>query len=239
MIFPIGDDQIKGGYKPIFSYTFIAINILLFLYETFLQSIGQLDGFIMEYGAIPVDIINGDNYYTLFTNMFLHGGWMHLIGNMVFLWIFGDNIEASIGNIRFLLFYLGGGIAASLIHVFLNLESNIPSIGASGAISAVMGTYLIMFPGSRVKVLVIYFFRSFYLSAIIFLGLWIAFQLYNGITSLGGDQNVGGVAHWAHIGGFAFGLLYGVYAKNYFDKKGHLVKNEGGGFFGNRRRKRF
>ena len=224
MIFPIGDDQIKGGYKPIFSYMFIGLNILLFLYEMFLQSNGQLTGFIQHFGAIPVNILNGEDYYTLFTNMFLHGGWMHLIGNMLFLWIFADNIEASIGNVKFLLFYLAGGIAASLIHVALNTHSQIPSIGASGAISAVMGSYLIMFPKSRVKVLVIYFFQSFYLSALIFLGFWIAFQLYSGISSMGGDQNTGGVAHWAHIGGFAFGLLYGVYAKKYFDKKGHLVQ---------------
>ena len=164
MIFPIGDDQIKGGYKPIFSYTFIVINVILFLYEMVLQSNGQLTGFINHFGATPVNILSGEDYYTLFTNMFLHGGWMHLIGNMLFLWIFADNIEASIGNLKFLLFYLAGGIAASLIHVALNTHSHIPSIGASGAISAVMGSYLIMFPKSRVKVLVIYFFRSFYLS---------------------------------------------------------------------------
>ena len=134
------------------------------------------------------------------------------------------------------MFYLGGGIAASIIHVVLNLESHIPSIGASGAISAVMGTYLVMFPGSRVKVLVIYFFKSFYISAIIFLGFWIALQVFNGVSALGGDQNTGGVAHWAHIGGFAFGLLYGLYAKNYFEKKGHLVKG-GGQTFGRKRRR--
>ncbi len=224
MIFPIGDDQIKGGYKPIFSYTFIAANIILFLYELSLKSTGQLPVFIDHFGAIPISILNGENYYTLFTNIFLHGGWMHLVGNMLFLWIFADNIEASIGNIPFLIFYILGGIAASLIHVVLNTHSHIPSIGASGAISAVMGTYLVMFPDSRVKVLVIYFFRSFYLSAIIFLGFWIAFQLYNGISSMGEDQNTGGVAHWAHIGGFAFGLLFGLYAKKYFNKKGHLVQ---------------
>ena len=106
MIFPIGDDQIKGGYKPIFSYIFIGLNVLLFFYELFLQSEGQLTGFINHFGATPVNILGGKDYYTLFTNMFLHGGWMHLIGNMLFLWIFADNIEASIGNIRFLLFYL-------------------------------------------------------------------------------------------------------------------------------------
>jgi len=242
MFFPIGDDQIKGGYKPIFSYIFIAINVLVFFYEMHLQSSNHLNEFINEYGAVPSKIVAGQDYFTLFTNMFLHGGWMHLIGNMVFLWIFADNIEATIGNIKFLLFFLGGGIAASVIHVLLNTHSNIPSVGASGAISAVMGTYLVMFPASRVKVLVLYYFRSFYISALIFLGIWIAMQLFNGFSSLGADQNTGGVAHWAHIGGFAFGLLYGLYAKRYFEKKGKLVQGKGGGLsdmFGGRRRRRY
>ena len=223
MIFPIGDDQIIGGYKPIFSYSFIAINILLFLYEMFLNSSGQLSYFIEDYGAIPTEISSGIDFHTLFTNMFLHGGWMHLIGNMLFLWIFADNIEATIGNIRFLLFYFGGGIAASIIHVLLNLDSSVPSIGASGAISAVLGSYLVMFPRSRVKILVIYFFRSFHISAFIFLGLWIVFQIFNGISSLSSDPNAGGVAYWAHIGGFTFGVVYGLIAKRFFKLEGSLM----------------
>jgi len=226
MIFPIGDDQIRGGAKPIFSYSFIAINILLFLYELSLNSSGELGYFIEEYGAIPTEIGTGTDLYTLFTNMFLHGGWMHLIGNMLFLWIFADNIEATIGNIRFLLFYLAGGITASVIHVFLNIDSPVPSIGASGAISAVLGAYVVMFPGSKVKVLVIYFFRSFYISAIVFLGFWIAFQVFNGINELNKNPDSGGVAYWAHIGGFGFGLIYGLVAKRYFILQGRLEENE-------------
>ena len=227
MIFPIGDDQIHGGYKPIFSYSFLAINIIVFIYEVALQNSGQLNGFVNDYGAIPVEIAQGQDIYTLFTNMFLHADWMHLIGNMLFLWIFADNIEASIGNIRFMMFYLGGGILASLAHVALNPGSGIPSIGASGAISAVMGCYLIMFPRSRVKVLVIYFFRSFYVSAIIFLGFWIVFQVFSGVSSMSQNPNSGGVAYWAHIGGFAFGLLYGFFAKRYFQLKGMLNSPNG------------
>ncbi|MEZ4908112.1 MAG: rhomboid family intramembrane serine protease [Saprospiraceae bacterium] len=222
MIFPVGDDQIKGGYKPIFSYSILVINVVVFLYEVVLQNSGQLSGFVNDYGAIPVEITHGVDIYTLFTNMFLHGDWMHLMGNMLFLWIFADNIEASIGNFRFLMFYLGGGILASLAHVALNPGSSIPSIGASGAISAVMGCYLVMFPRSRVKVLVIYFFRAFYVSAIIFLGFWIIFQIFSGVTSLGQNPNSGGVAYWAHIGGFVFGLLYGFFAKRFFQLKGVL-----------------
>jgi membrane associated rhomboid family serine protease len=222
MIFPIGDDQIKGGYKPIFSYSFIAINILLYLFEISLISSGQLSYFIEEYGAIPAEISSGTDLFTLFTNIFLHGGWMHLIGNMLFLWIFADNIEATIGNIRFLLFYLGGGIFASLVHVLFNLESSIPSIGASGAISAVLGSYLVMFPRSRVRILVIYFFSSFYLSAYIFLGLWIVFQVFSGISALSQNPDSGRVAYWAHIGGFGFGIIYGLIAKRYFKLEGSI-----------------
>ena len=223
MIFPIGDDQIKGGYKPIFSYSFIAINILIFIYEMLLNGEGQLSIFINNYGAIPTEILSGIDLYTLFTNIFLHGGWMHLIGNMLFLWIFADNIEATVGNVRFLLFYLGGGIIASVIHVLLNFESGVPSIGASGAISAVLGSYLVMFPRSRVKILVIFFFSSFRISAFIFLGFWIIFQVFNGISALNNNPDTGGVAYWAHIGGFGFGIIYGLIARRYFKLEGSLV----------------
>lgn len=219
MIFPIGDEQIQGGYKPIFSYSFIGLNIVLFLYELFMNSTGQLDLFIENYGAIPIEIKTGQDLYTLFTNMFLHGGWMHLIGNMLFLWIFADNIEATLGNMRFLLFYIAGGIIASLVHVAFNLDSVVPSIGASGAISAVLGAYLVMFPKSRVKILVIYIFSSFYVSAFIFLGFWIVFQIFYGVSSMGQNINSGGVAYWAHIGGFAFGMFYGFWARKYYNKR--------------------
>ncbi len=219
MIFPIGDEQIQGGYKPIFSYSFIGLNIALFLYELFMNSTGQLDLFIENYGAIPIEIKTGQDLHTLFTNMFLHGGWMHLIGNMLFLWIFADNIEATIGNMRFLLFYIAGGIIASLVHVAFNLDSVVPSIGASGAISAVLGAYLVMFPKSRVKILVIYIFSSFYVSAFIFLGFWIVFQIFYGVSSMGQNINSGGVAYWAHIGGFAFGMFYGFWARKYYNKR--------------------
>jgi membrane associated rhomboid family serine protease len=218
MIFPIGDEQIIGGYKPIFSYSFISLNVFIFFYELYMNSIGHLDIFLENYGAIPVEIKTGQDLYTLFTNMFLHGGWMHLIGNMLFLWIFADNIEAIIGNIRFLLFYIAGGIIASLVHVAFNLDSVVPSIGASGAISSVLGAYLVMFPKSRVKILVIYIFSSFYVSAFIFLGFWIIFQLFNGINSMGQNINSGGVAYWAHIGGFVFGMFYGFWARKYYNK---------------------
>ncbi len=216
MIFPVGDDQIKGGNLPIFSYLFLAINIGIFIYQVSLSDT-LLESFVYHYGTIPTEIVNGVDLFTLLTNMFLHGGFMHLIGNMLFLFVFADNIEAIIGNFKFLLFYLAGGILASLAHVYMNTSSAIPSLGASGAISAVLGAYLVMFPSSKVKVLVIYLFRTFSIAAYLFLGFWIVQNFLSGFASLGPESaNTGGTAWWAHIGGFVFGALCGlVFKKNY------------------------
>ena len=145
MLFPIGDDQVKGGYFPLFSYSFIALNIIIYYLQTTTAS------GLYEYAAVPVEIVQGQDLHTLITSMFLHGGLMHIIGNMLFLWVFADNIEATIGNFRFLIFYILGGLAAHAAHIYFNLDSNIPTVGASGAISAVMGAYLVMFPTSRVQ----------------------------------------------------------------------------------------
>lgn len=213
MIFPIGDENIKGGYKPTITYLFIAINIVIFLFQVTLD-MDATRAFLYEYGTIPVEILNGEDYFTLMSNMFLHGGWMHIIGNMLFLWVFADNIEAIIGNINFLVFYLLGGLFASLLHIFLNPSSSIPAVGASGAISAVMGAYLVMFPKSKIKVLVIFLFRSIYMSALIFLGLWFVQNLVSGLGSLGPESaQTAGTAWWAHIGGFLFGIVAGYFAK--------------------------
>ena len=228
MIFPIGDTQVQGGYKPIFSYSFIAINIIVFGLQ--LISPGQL---VCELSVIPQEILEGNRLYTLLTSMFLHSGYMHLIGNMLFLWIFGDNIEATIGNIKFLIYYLFGGIFASIMHIyFAGMDANlldccvpcqnsmvdcgqdtppcegyIPSLGASGAISALMGGYMMLFPKSKIKVLVLIFFKSFYISAWIFLLLWFGQQILSGIGSELNISGTEGVAWWAHIGGFVIGLL--------------------------------
>ncbi len=214
MVFPIGDDQVRGGASPIFSYAFLALNVLVFLFQVTLPA-ANLQGFIVEYGSIPQEISSGEDYYTLLTSMFLHGGWMHLIGNMTFLWVFADNIEAVVGNVKFLIFYILGGIAASYGHIFFNPASTVPCVGASGAISAVLGAYLVMFPSSRIKVLVVYFFRSFMVPAILFLGFWIVQQLISGVGSLGSEAagSGGGVAWFAHIGGFVFGLAAGLFFK--------------------------
>lgn len=210
MIFPIGDDNVQGGTRPFFTYLFIAVNVLVFLYQFSLGGGAEGNDFIREYGSIPDELMRGEDWFTVMTSMFMHGGWMHLIGNMLFLWVFADNIEAVIGRFKFVLFYIGGGIAAAAIHTFFNQGSTIPAVGASGAISAVLGAYLVMFPGSKIKIFVAYFFRSFHMSALIFLGLWIGQQLLQGFMSLGPETaHTGGVAWWAHIGGFMFGVLFG------------------------------
>lgn len=213
MFFPIGDTQVQQGTKPFIAYIIIALNVLVYLYEFYLGE-PRLSEFVNQYGTIPVEITHGKDYYTIFTSMFLHGGWMHLIGNMLFLWVFADNIEATVGYTQFLIFYLAGGIAASLTHTLLNSESTVPCVGASGAIAACLGAYVVMFPQSKIKILFLLFFSIFYVNAIYFLGFWIVQQLVSGIGSLSvATADTSGVAYWAHIGGFAFGLLAGLYFK--------------------------
>ncbi|MGI8893751.1 MAG: rhomboid family intramembrane serine protease [Bacteroidia bacterium] len=205
---PIGDDKLHGARTPFLCWIFIAVNVFAFFHELSMSD-EELNAFILEYGVIPVDILNGENYKSLITSMFLHGGWMHLIGNMLFLYVFGDNIEAVKGHAGFLVFYILGGLAGSFAHIFFSPESTIPSIGASGAISALLGAYLVWFPGSKIKMLVpIIFFITFRVNAFIFLFIWAAMQLFYGMASIGAESaQTAGVAYWAHIGGFAFGLL--------------------------------
>lgn len=209
MIFPYGDDQVKGGHFPLFSYTLIAVNLAVFLFEVSLP-LSLREAFLMKYAAIPTHILQGEDFYTLFTSMFLHGGWMHLIGNMLFLWVFADNIEALSGSFKFLIFYFLGGLLAHAAHIYFNATSVVPTVGASGAISAVMGAYLMLFPRSRVRVL--FFVFPFGIPAFIFLFVWIFQQLLNGQASLHvATAESSGVAWWAHIGGFAFGVLAGIW----------------------------
>lgn len=212
MLFPIGDDQVKGGHFPLFSYGFIVLNVVIFLFQTSLSP-AQLNAFIFDYGSIPAETVRGQDLFTLITSMFLHGGWMHLIGNMLFLWVFADNIEATIGNGRFLFFYLFGGLAAHAAHIYFNYDSGIPTVGASGAISAVMGAYLVMFPSSRIKMLFLVF--TFRIPALLFLLFWIWQQWLNGTAALQVQTaESAGVAWWAHIGGFVFGVVAGFYYRS-------------------------
>ena len=212
---PIGDDDSDRRSAPLINYVLIAINILVFV---FLQGMGGNEKFTYAFSTVPAEILTGKDiaagvleptpvpvYFTLITSMFMHGGWAHLLGNMLFLWVFGDNIENRIGHIRYLIFYLVCGIIASLSHVFVSgSDSLIPSLGASGAISGVLGGYLLLFPSRRVRVIMGRGITT--VPAFVALGIWIVFQVISQLGVLGGDQGGGGVAYAAHIGGFVAGL---------------------------------
>jgi membrane associated rhomboid family serine protease len=205
-MFPIRDHN-PSNRIPFVTYVLMAINIVVFLsYWPVMTDGRQLAAFFDTWAMRPVEISNGIELYTVVTSMFLHGGWMHLIGNMLFLWIFGDNMEDEMGHGGFLLFYMVSGVGAALAHVAAAPYSPVPTVGASGAIAGVMGGYLLLFPKARVDVLVIIFFfiRIFPIPAWVMLGLWFALQLFNGV---GADMNGGGVAYWAHAGGFVIGLV--------------------------------
>ena len=212
---PIGDDDSDRRSAPLINYVLIAINILVFV---FLQGMGGNEKFTYAFSTVPAEILTGKDiaagvleptpvpvYFTLITSMFMHGGWAHLLGNMLFLWVFGDNIENRIGHMRYLIFYLVCGIIASLCHVFVSgSDSLIPSLGASGAISGVLGGYLLLFPSRRVRVIMGRGITT--VPAFVALGIWIMFQVISGMGMLGGDETGGGVAYAAHIGGFVAGL---------------------------------
>ena len=231
---PVGDDNSDRRLKPIINYLLIAANIFVFI---FFQGLGTNEKFTYSFSTVPQEIVSGEDivtedqmyedpvtgerfrvsglqptpisvYITLLTSMFMHGGFAHIFGNMLFLMIFGDNIENRVGHFRYLMFYLVCGIIASLAHVFVSVSMGsstlIPSLGASGAISGVLGGYLLLFPKRRVRVMM--FYQMMEVPAIVAIGIWFAFQLINGIGMLGSSTG-GGVAYGAHIGGFIAGLL--------------------------------
>ena len=205
-MFPIRDHN-PSGRTPYVTYALLAANILIFLsYVNLLGNERALWSFFTEWAVIPARITSGDGYSTLVTSMFLHGGFMHLAGNMLFLFIFGDNLEDEMGHFGFLGFYLAAGVGSGLIHVITGPNSIVPTVGASGAIAGVMGGYLLLFPKAKVDILIIFivFFKILPLPAWIMLGLWFGLQL---IGSFGSDPDAGGVAYWAHSGGFIVGIL--------------------------------
>lgn len=215
MIFPISDDQVIGGDRPVLTYAFLSLNVGLFFWMLFFSDFPDIQTFYNTFGSIPAEMMEGRDWWTLLSAMFIHGGFLHLAGNMIFLYVFADNIEAAIGHWRFLLFYLAGGLVAGVAHTLFNPASTIPAVGASGAISAVLGAYMVMFPASRIRVYILIFFTSAYLPAFLFLGIWILQQTVAGVGALGTvDLDTGGVAWWAHIGGFVFGFLCGFYFRN-------------------------
>ena len=205
-MFPIRDHN-PSGRTPYVTYALLAANILIFLsYTPLMGDDRALYQFFGTWGIVPARISYGDGYYTFLTSMFLHAGFMHLAGNMLFLFIFGDNLEDEMGHLPFLAFYLACGLGAGLIHVATGPVSVVPTVGASGAIAGVLGGYLLLFPKAKVDVLIIFiiFFRIFPLPAWIMLGLWFGMQLLGSIAS---NPDSGGVAYWAHTGGFAVGLV--------------------------------
>ena len=213
-MFPIGDEQVRGGPLPVVTIGLIVLNVLAFFVELAQPSEAALQSFIQAWGVVPREYslvrdlpptIPLPFWSTLLTSMFLHGGWMHLGGNMLYLWIFGDNLEKVMGAARFLIFYLVCGLAASFAHIVFGPGSNIPAVGASGAISGVLGGYLVLFPRNRVRVLT----RGgiAHVPALVVLGLWIVIQLISGIGSMAQTSETGGVAFMAHIGGFVAGLV--------------------------------
>ena len=236
MVFPLYDDNTDRQTTPFVNYAIIGLNIFVFV---FLQGLGSNDQFTYSFSTVPAEILQGHDivtpartveyagqrliipglgptpvsvYLTLFTSMFMHGGFAHIAGNMLFLWIFGDNIEDRLGHVKYLIFYLLCGVIASLAHVFAtgvfaNTESSllVPSLGASGAISGVLGGYILLHPKRRVTVILFRFLTD--VPAYVAIGIWFAFQLVSGLGMLGGGSQQGGVAYAAHIGGFIAGLV--------------------------------
>lgn len=212
-MFPVGDEN-RAKNTAVVTYSLIAANIAIFLYELILQLQGRLDGFLYAFSMIPSGIAHGGAPYTLVTSMFLHGGFMHVFGNMLYLYIFGDNVEDAMGKMRFVIFYLVCGFAASALQIFVDPYSTIPNLGASGAIAGVLGAYFVLFPHARVRCIVFfgYFMRWITLPAAVVLGLWFVMQLFSGVGSLTEVQE-GGVAYFAHIGGFVAGMILIVFFK--------------------------
>jgi membrane associated rhomboid family serine protease len=206
-------DQIPSQTVPIVNYLLIAVNVVVFILQFLLFSGPGEEAFVYEYALIPSQVTAGldaGDVRDIFTSMFMHAGLAHLLGNMLYLWIFGDNVEDSMGKLKYLSFYLVGGIVASATHILTNPNSQIPTVGASGAIAAVLGAYLVLYPQSRVLTIIPlgYFIRMTWIPAIIVLGLWFVLQLFSGVLSMGGPD-VGGVAFWAHAGGFVAGVVMG------------------------------
>ncbi len=199
---PIGDDNSGRRIVPLVTYALIVLNLLFFFVE---MSGGE--AFITKWAFVPArflaDPVGG--FLTLFTSMFMHGGWLHLGGNMLYLWIFGDNVEDRFGHLKFTIFYFVCGLAATFAQLAFSTGSNIPNLGASGAIAGVLGSYILLFPKGRVRVLLGR--QVTQMSALIVIGLWFVLQLFSSIGSIASTADTGGVAYMAHIGGFVAGLL--------------------------------
>lgn len=202
-------DRVPTHSFPAVNYALIAVNIIVFIFQ-WMAGANQ-EAVIYEFALIPASVTAGldvGDVRDIFTSMFMHGGLLHIAGNMLYLWIFGDNVEDNLGKVKYLIFYLVGGVVASLAHIVSSPNSQIPTVGASGAIAAVLGAYLVLYPSAKVETFIPlgFFMRLAVLPASIVLGLWFVLQLFNGVMSIGA-ADVGGVAFWAHIGGFVAGVV--------------------------------
>jgi len=199
---PIGDDNSGRRTIPLITYALIVLNLLFFLVE-----LAGGDAFIMKWAFVPSRFIAnpGADFPTLFTSMFMHAGWVHLGGNMLYLWIFGDNVEDRFGHIKFTIFYLLCGLAATFAQMVFSMGSNVPNLGASGAIAGVLGAYIMLFPQGKIRVLQGQ--QVIQVPALIVIGMWIVLQFFSGIGSIANTADTGGVAYMAHIGGFIAGFV--------------------------------
>ncbi len=199
---PIGDDNSSRRTVPLVTYALIILNVIFFFVE-----LSGGDAFIQKWAFVPSRFLAnpGGDFLTIFTSMFMHGGWLHLGGNMLYLWIFGDNVEDRFGHIKFIIFYLLCGVVATFAQLAFSIGSNVPNLGASGAIAGVLGAYIVMFPKGKVNVLM---GRGVIpMPALVVIGLWIVLQLFSGIGSIANTAQTGGVAYMAHVGGFLAGLV--------------------------------
>ncbi|MFQ5860442.1 MAG: rhomboid family intramembrane serine protease [Dehalococcoidia bacterium] len=225
-LLPIADPDVRRRGRPYVTMGLVGLSALVFL-ATFFQEPLARYALFYRYGLLPAELSQGIEVNRLlvgdlvvdisspltawgkvFSSMFIHGGFMHFVGNMVYLWVFGGSLESRMGHVTFLIFYLACGVAAAWTHVALNMESTVPTVGASGAIAGVLGSYLLLFPYSRVVTLVFYFFvTAIRVPAVYLLGFWFLLQFFSGVGSLGAVAQTTGVAYWAHIGGFVAGVL--------------------------------
>jgi membrane associated rhomboid family serine protease len=210
--------------RPIVTKTLVIINIIIFFW-TYLDP--NFPNIVQRWGAKPVYILQGRELETIITSMFLHGGPIHLFGNMIYLWIFGDNVEDIMGHTKFLIFYIASGIAGTYLNAFLDPLSNIPGIGASGAISGIMGAYVVLYPGARVLSLLAlgYYITTVEVNAYIFVGIWFIYQLLYAMISLY-IPHIGGVAYWAHIGGFILGSIVALTLRDKLRYRLHRLETE-------------
>jgi membrane associated rhomboid family serine protease len=240
---PLSDPHIPRRTFPFITIGLLAINILVFLYQFTLGEVESFQ-FIYKFGVIPAELtglpqltqvpVEAEQrvlmldlaspiptWATIFTSMFMHGGFLHIIGNMVFLWVFGDNIEDRLGHVRYLVFYLAAGVVAALAQVWVSQDSYTPMIGASGAIAGVLGAYLVLYPSSRVNTLIWFGIVTVIpMPAVVLIGIWAVLQLFSGLGSLGPETAGGGVAYFAHLGGFVVGIAVALLVRLFFLTRG-------------------